>query len=694
MTDNEAEKAAPEPRTDGADAPDSAAQHDDSGQDKATPETSADQANPEDFDDDLDEWRNGATVINHFHSNVEASQAQFGVSGGNPARRATGPIDRAQADHLLRHFVAPPRFSKALEILRKEHLVLLAGEDALGKATSALALLREILGERAPLSSLSPALKLGELAAYKFKNAQGYQVKDRIGDADAAALQSFEIDRLATNLKRANGYMVITTNVPAKHRHLGGLVIDWEPPAALELFDRCLPETVPEDITRARQRAAKLRSPKAIVTLAESVPSGVDAALASLDDSEARQVSEWFSDDPDRRSVLTVAALAFAHGLPVRTFEELLARLVDRAEPVPVNEASEAPLRQARADWGKHPLAKVTQDIPEAGHAIGERRVVFKSVEYRERVIGELVDRFGFDLWDPLRSWLHELAEQSSSEVRVQIALGIALLAKVSPREADDDYLQVWSDGSANQRLTAAHALSWMCFDEALAPLALHIAVGWTDNAGTNRAVTSAIALGGELGLRYPADAMRLLWFLAKRSRRLNKVAGSSLDFLFATSMEHTDVGMVLNFLHRLALSDIEGRVDHRRRRLALGALVTLLSGTCQDSTEPVPAFILRNQPATAPQLGQLWAWTLRSGSHRREAIEALRKTLLVLAEHQGTKSTVDTLGRSVREGMSDAHLALLQRDLSLFLPDNAMDNRPNARELVTALRVALHDSP
>jgi hypothetical protein len=631
------------------------------------------------------ELRRTTQVINQFYGNVDAASAQFGVTIGVSNRRATGPVDEAQVRQAHEHFIAPAQHDEAARVLVSEHVVVLAGPESTGRTTSAIVLLHLALDDpQAPLVSLSPATTLTKLAEYPhFKRDRGYLVRGWVDDAQPVAVQQFELARLAERLQENGTYLVLVTDSTRVRRQaLGTRVIDWEPPTAEALFDEYAP---PQPDPQARERVMELNEPAEVVTFAKDLACGLETALARLEGSAAKQVAEWFDSAPDRRRTLEVAALAFAHGLPDRTFETVFERLLKIANPVAVDVSTEPELRQSRAHRSNHPLVTTTRAIQGPSGLAGGRRLVFRSVEHRTHVITELVDRHGFELWDPIRTWLHELAaEPPLSELHFQIALGISLLARNSLHEVEQDYLHDWANGFAVMRLTAAHVLTWMCIDDSLAPQALRIALSWLRDAGPRRAMTAATALGSEIGNRYPADALRMLWYLASRSQRIGNVARVSLGLLFSSAVDNTeDIGWVLNVLRTLARRDIAEGNEYRRSRLARTALLAVLSGSCEGSNEPIIAHVLRRQPETVHAVGEIWCWVLLSGSHRGRAIKALREALRSLAERDGTRPVVEKLGKAIRERMPTPQLALLHRDLHF-----ALGNSDFATAMLSALDI------
>ncbi|MGI8309549.1 hypothetical protein [Saccharopolyspora hattusasensis] len=619
-------------------------------------------------DADVAELRRTTQVINKFYGNVDAGSAQFGISLGVTHRRATGPIDDAEVQRAHQHFVTPPRHRDAAQILIQANVVLLAGPKDTGRTTSAMVLLHLALDDpQAPLVGLSPAMTLAQLVEYPhFKRNRGYLIRDWVDDAGPDAVQQFQITQLSDRLQEHGAYLVLVTE-STRMRRLGAMAVEWQPPTPEAVFNEYAP---PQSDAQARAHAVELKSPAEVVAFAKNLPCGLEAALARLDGSTTKQVIDWFDRDPGRLKALEIAALAFAHGLPDRTFEAVFERLLKIADPVPADARDQPELRQSRADRNSHPLIRTALDVPGPDGLAGERRLVFRSVEHRARVMAELVERYGFELWEPIRTWLHELvSEPPLSDLHFQIALGISLLARNSPREAEQDYLFRWADGTSVMRLTAAHVLTWMCIDDSLAPQALHIALSWATDSGARRAMTAATALGSEIGARYPSDAMRVLWFLSARSQRIGEVAQVSMGLLFSSAVETAaDASWVLNLLRGLAHQSIANGDEFRRIKLSRKALLAVLSGTCGSSREDITAHVLRRQPANAQALGEIWCWVLFSGSHRGQAIEVLRRALQALGTHGENLPVIAELGIAIRTRMPAPQLALLCRDLRFAL--------------------------
>src|SRR6266545_3468124 len=367
----------------------------------------------EDLDDDVDDedWRRDAQVINEFNAPVHAPGALFGIAPSTSSGRATGRLSAETIARTLRCYIEPSPFGDAERILRDKHLVVLAGRDQIGKRAGAIALLRRVTTKEAKIIILSPALSLTELTSdTNFRPGNGYLLQDWAEDISAAAIQRFEVERLLRRLGRAvkgGSYLVITMAAPARRRHFESLLVEWAPPDPIELFEACLARidsVLPEqsEIDKVRVRDRELLSPADVIRLAERVPKGAEAALGALEDSVNAEVTAWFDEKPKRHEVLAVAALAFVHGVPERTFESLLSHLIDISDEIKWGEGREArpssaveDLPQDRAAWSHgHALVSGSYDDPaETGLLSGERRLVFRFEGHREQVIAELFAR-------------------------------------------------------------------------------------------------------------------------------------------------------------------------------------------------------------------------------------------------------------------------------------------------------------
>ncbi|WP_183091298.1 hypothetical protein [Streptomyces radicis] len=633
----------------------------------------------------------GQRVYNYFNADVHASGATFGFGPATATHGLTpGRVKRDRIDATLRHYLPPePQYDEAMDKLRSEHIVVLIGEDGCGRRAGALALLRELLGGHVEFRSLAPADSLPSLwEPGSLDTDRGYALFDYLGELRLDAAQEFQMRRLSEELKQRRSYLVITAS-PGTSRRLAlrEFCVPWRAPDPLGLFDHCVAESAaspltPEQEDDLRDHVKELRSPGAVVAVAEALTRSADAALELLRDSERQVVQQWFGDQPGPDDLLSVAALAFAEGIPERTFEKLCVRLGGHVmdwERVHDDAAGagrtfqQAPsTAQSRARWKERAaLARVARHpAPGGDQGRGERRITFVSAPVRALVITELHALYGYGLWYPMRRWLGDLAVEGDLEVRTEVARGVALLARDALDDVEENLLNVWADGLSNERVTATLALEFMCRDERLAPQALGMALRWAWNAGQNRAITAAMVLSGELASIYRMEALDWLWFLTERGERVAVAARRSLILLLTTAERQPDLTLcILRYVRtRLARAG-----NARARADALAIAVRMLGTERLHSPEPLAAHLLRTMPDSARHLGALWTRALLS-RHRRSALGALFRTIAALKDDPAATSRVRALGEAMRAGMNAVQWSALRRDLpnALRIPEYA----------------------
>ncbi|WP_274914788.1 hypothetical protein [Streptomyces sp. WZ-12] len=646
-------------------------------------------------------------VSNNFYGPVAASDATFGFGPAATPGLAPGFVAPEEVDGALRFFLPPqPCFDEALAKLGAAHIVVLAGPESSGRGAGSFALLREVLGQDIGLRSLSPANSLAELATQgATKSHQAYVILDYVGEMNVDAVQTFEIRKLSEELRRSNSYLVITAAEGIRRRlALKDYCVQWHAPDPLELLDHCrrtvpLVDLSPDVAAELERRIAVLRRPAEIVDAVTQLRVGPEAVLERLRDNERETVRNWFEQEPPAGDLLPLAALAFLEGIPERVFEmqsfQLSVQVRDweqieaprEAEP---EGAGAVPLRgvtftQTRVKWKEQATSLITTEWrpgPGQDPSRSERRILFGSPRIRALVIAELHDLYGYELWYPLRQWLTHLSEFGDLDVRTEVAKGIALYARHALAEVDEYLLQVWSDGVAAQRVTAALTLQLMSEDEHLAPQALNLALSWADRSGAGRAVTTAMALTGTLGALYRLEALNWLWFLAHRQERVASAARRSMVLLLQTAEQDPERAL---FTLRYVRTQIAATAPRSRKRaVALRTTTQLLQAEKLEGVGTLAAELLRLVPGSARHLGSLWVNVLLS-VFRRGAVVALCRTLTALRNDPSVAGTVATLGEAMRDGMTARQWNKLSNDVSNALkhPDYAI---PGARQLAVVL--------
>lgn len=681
------------------------------GEEQETPTPAPVSDEPEFGDSDRIAITAKQVVYNSISGDIHAGAAIFGI--GSPARRATGTITRDMLRAALLNFVRPDGLSRAARVLRRNCVVVLHGNEGDGKYTAALKLLSEVCGDsadaRLTLTSISPATTLAQLGTgMTYREGHGYLVADLVNDGSAAQVREHDLRALASVLSRAGAYLVITSTGPElREQSLPEFVTDLPAPDPSELF-RCLPGTaeLAEDVRKAALDQVVHLRPREVVALAAHLRDDPESALRAFRSEARQQVTEWVEKTSLRREIFEVTIAALFGGLPEPAFEELVAGLLAAGEPVspPPPPPDEQALRRRNRE---HPLLVATGREGTGGTG---RRIGFRLREHRALALEALYDEFGYQLWDPIRRWLVEVSELGLTERgQGELAAGLALLARHDFADVRDSFLEPWAAGSVGERSLAALVLWFMSDDDGLAPLALSTAMGWGDRQGTAKALTSAIALGGPLGLRYPAEAMQRLCFLALRSKRIGDAAGASLASLLATAAEAgaAETGDVMATVARELVSATNGKVlaaivlpevavtvadpladapeaadgdtyekgvGIRVLRAARRLVVNLLSAYRMSVAEPVATVILREQPGNIPLLGALWADVLCSAPHRADAVAALRRTFKALENTDDVQNAVATLGSTIHEAMPAEHRQLRSDELQRLLSGGSQE--------------------
>lgn len=645
----------------------------------------------------------GQRVYNNFYGRVDAAGSAFGFGSAAAPGHAPGFVEPDEIDRVLRHYLYTDEYDEAAGKLRSERILVLAGEDGSGRRAGAFALLRDMLGEGAGIRSLSPANSLARLASPDvLKSDSGYVILDYVGEIHADPVQDHQLRLLSGALRKKQSFLVITASAATLRRlALKEFCVSWRAPEPLTLFDHCTDRAPQRDTdgvlaAELRERVSELRRPDDVVKVAARlVDHSVDAALTTLRDSAKATVQKWFQEKPAADDLLPVAALAFLNGVPERKFEELVVSLTLLArnwektpeEPLPSEEPPPQQtlnIEQSRARWQNRAvnIAESVRPDGQAEGSRGERRITFTSHRVRELVIGELHDLYGYELWYPLRQWLEQLSKDPDIEVRTEVARGVALLARHTLAEVDERMLRVWADGLSAQRVTAAFVLQFMCDDERLAPQALSIALGWTANAGQERAITATMAFAGELGSLYCFDTLTQLWLLTLRAERIAVAARNSLMLLLGTSAHDPARSvLVLRYLRTKAVR--ASRPEARANTLEL--IVQVLRASALDgSGKPLVSLLLRTNQDAITHFGSLWTTVLLSG-RRAEAVTALCRTLEALHDVPAAAGTARALGEAMRRSMNPGQWAALRNDLSIALnhPQYAL---PGARHLAQIL--------
>jgi len=586
-----------------------------------------------------------ASAVSNFHGPVYAQGSTFGIgpaaADGQRRRARTGRLTDEDIDAALDHYVHPAPFEDALDVLKRDQVIVLVGPASIGKAASAIALLREVTN--GSLAVLSPTVTISDLSERDFKSVPGFVVTDWQYDRSQGDVTDFTWRTLRDQVYDAAAHLVITT-ASARSRGATGSVrhIDWERPATSDLLASYLGGTELEflidDIVDAVPGDCGIGP---IVALARRIVSGEDPAkaLEEVGNDAAERVQQWFAAERPLTEILEVVALAFAAGRSERSFETMLARLVKTIEDAGYALDTDD-LGRKRKRQALRPLRPVRADRNRPEGLIGRETVViegaaqsvvkFRVDGYRHEVLAQGWHNYDGTFWDAIRGWLDAVVAGSAMEWNADtqrtVAAGLATFAQVDMSEVEESYLHPWAGGRLGWpgQLVATYALWSMCFDDTLAPVALRIATRWATTGDPIRRWTAATTFSGELGVRYPTEATNRLWHLIVQAKDSTD-AIFALAQLFATlSSGDQNAGQVLTLLDRRLDEVSQGRRDLRQQDLIMLSTLTVLSIRDARSGLPSITLFLHDNPDRRALVARLWGWVLRYRPLRRRALTAL----------------------------------------------------------------------
>jgi hypothetical protein len=578
----------------------------------------------------------------NFYGAVDARGSTFGdnfvptVGPDGRLRYTTGKIRDAEVLATVSNYVRPPAFGEAAARLRRDRVLILAGDPGSGRRAGAMALLREVVDDEM-LVTLSPAATVEDLAEWEYRADRGYLVIDseslgRGEDTDLAW------ESVAKRVRAAGTYLVVTTEAaPARIASTVVPYLTWQRPPIAEVLRGHLGANWPKDrvdrlVDLLLAKLPANYSLRWLACLARRVNARRDPAqaLKEMDVLSGRQVERWFSQRRTRQELAEVAAAAFLAGTGERTYWLGLTRLEQllvEHEPVRARQS----LTDEPAQWyantsvsGRGLLRVATVADP-----TGEGRiVVFKEHTYQRLAVARIREAGEGWFWNAVREWINELVD---GRERLRVASGLAWLSCTRFDDVDASFLEPWSRGRLgwSGRVGATYVLWCMCREETTAPMALRTAIRWTGSGNVNQRATAVMAFSGELGVSYPTEAARRLWQLMTQSDDLCETSRTALGRLFATLVDQTDeAGAVLTMLdaRRARFCVPEGK--HRMRELTIEAILAMLRASSNRTGRPAVAELLRVEPCRREVVARLWSSAIRHEPARREALIALWQCL------------------------------------------------------------------
>ncbi|MES9536633.1 MULTISPECIES: hypothetical protein [unclassified Actinomadura] len=656
-----------------------------------------------------DEPRGGGTRATHqftqeanqeFHTKVEnhgnVYLGMHGAPGGTTSKAVTGELSKAEIHTLRTSPVRSPVHGEAVRLLSDARVLVIFGRPGSGREHGGTAVLACLDPQK--IFVLTPGLILDELARRGYQEGCAY-FAEAVREGADRRMATDAWRRVRTRLADCGAWLLAVSAEEAGDMSGAGGVrrLRWEPPDIAEILtahglDAATAEVVRDELPDEPAMGSVIRT-------AELVASGTnpkEAVQHTFGLAAAATVRDWFASTPSRAEICSVTVLALTgglrhrdHGMCLMKFESIL----DKHIPPSADDDKEREDLPRRRGAVLNGDGLMTCDRI-VRHGAASSRLRFKDPAYRSHVLRELWGEYDERFWYVVHEWVHEYLLDDT--VRFNLSVGLALLAREAYDEVEPDYLLPWSQGRDGWRgqQAAVWVLSVMCTDEALSKTALDTANDWVNHGTSQQRWTGAVAFTGLLGVRYPEEAARRMWQLVTQCTSISPAVAQSMGQLFATLVEAEGRSHhVLALLRkRLDLLRPTGR-DAPRYRLAMKAVLAVLSTKLPDGGKPAIVVLLLARPDRRPLICRIWADALRYGPARLGALRALAQALRGierLSEHAEREATA--LGEELRRALGPAEQAALRRDLPNVMARNpAHRDRPSplTKILLAALDAA-----
>ena len=481
-----------------------------------------------------------------FNDDVLVENGDFTIGGspGRPGGRGRTAVAPLAPEVLHRHigaYIRPPGYDQALRILKREHLLVLAGPSGTGREACALALLADDLADTSRLHLVGEDL-LASAAAWKGGEAGCGYVASEVDPAALAKLDDTWLRSTAESLRDAGKYLVVVTGAAA--------AAPGHPTAGLEFVVGDLGVPDPLDVLRARARlavwtgraarvTAALASPdltgllaeeraprfaaRVAVAVADAVNRDADpaAVIAALCDPTER-VRAWFERtdvaraESDQEIALAIA-VAVLDGCSYLAVTDAATALYRRLH------SGETRLRFRRSLRSSQNWLEVS--VPEAPATVHGDPMP-ETLRFRNPQVQAIVLSYVWTELDGLRpaliAWLRSLAGNPDVDVRACVSASAGLLATLDFTYAVHNLLMPWaSSGLPTTRTCAGLALAVPSRDPRYAERVWALLREWVGLRATKRgnsfACTAAEAVGTITGGAAADRALEILYDVLER---------------------------------------------------------------------------------------------------------------------------------------------------------------------------------
>lgn len=548
-------------------------------------------------------------------------------------------------DELDLPFVACEGTSSLASTVRDRRFVIVRGPAGIGKAAALINALGEVLPDGSPVWRLEPGTDLRSLSFETFTEPTTILLPD-LASADAAHLDDYTVNRLASQLEHSQGRLCVTVGEGvALHSSSRTAVVELaEGPTPREVFDKHFARLL---VAAPVERRALLADPQVRELLESQLGAGttmeragrVAQALADakgdiasaaavvgarLDRNQLEDCARWFRGLPNLRAHCMAIALAVLNGLPREFVSSAADRLEELIAPKPDLSVASVPVNNPFAS-----TADVQLSVLLARSAPGTRSTyagdlpstVLRYVlpQYPLWVLG-LVWREHDAARPAIVTWLEELGRHEDRSVRLRTSTAVGRLTLEAFDFVYPRIILKWAlDDDPDYRDSAALALGPPAVDVRLqGPVRLLVQEWAQDENQPYLQATAARTLGESGGLARPSAALRQLATLAEIDNIDVAVAVAKSLGELVTKGTPALAGRVLTEVEQWARQT--GRELRLVGRLAFLQLThmrltpeALRESYGNDGSLPTLLLLAQYNPSVRRQLAGLWADGLNS---------------------------------------------------------------------------------
>ncbi|MCI0558726.1 MAG: hypothetical protein MN733_09540 [Nitrososphaera sp.] len=553
-------------------------------------------------------------------------------------------------------YVEPSQYTLAQQVLTEKHVLVLWGQAHWGKWTTALHMLSTRYNE--DVFEIDPNIDLEKIRSSELLAKRGYVI-DTLAPDKAEKLDTFVLNSLSRRLETQHSHLVLIVDSRtrlAKEALKSYLIIWNDVPDRVQLLEKHLELHL--DDTDALGEAHKLSQsetvqqffdahllPRDVDRLAEllaQVTHGkleLEEALTRFESRAKKQVETWFIEHERIEERTFMISLAVFNGASYQTVveadEQLQALLRPSSaenEPAVLNPVFEITRSQRIEDACAHPVKGYEET--EFGRSPVEL-ITLNNPTFQPAIL-----HYAWYEYDRLRrllvEWLRNLGFHSRFDVRARAAAAVGELSKHDFSYIRGEVLLPWANHQDQRaRSSAALALGIPAWEGKLAPQVLGILHHWSSLRNNWRLCwTAAAAYGGLVGLRFPDSALRDLHLIAQaEDSRLFNIISHSLTSLFQAGQ------LVPDYYLKVIEALVEWTDDQAAKIVALTGLLIFLDlaleaevdAEPEGGTWPTLLWLAREDRAYQDRVVILWRRALNAKWARKNALEALRRWLLLV---------------------------------------------------------------